>query len=516
LQTAFLVTVAAVVVGSFSFNGSDASGIVATVFCLLSAVLSVTIFGTEFNARTMGLLLTQPVSRQRLWLEKMAVLAVALILVWLCMLLSIYAIIKGEGKPGNFFELAGATFLPILIAFCSAPYFTLVCRNFIGGVAFTLIFPWALFLVLMFLAWLGAWMTSQPEPWFATAFEKHPDYFIPLLGLIYCAVMYRTGYRLFLNFQEAEVQARELSLPVALENPLASLVKKIVPGYTGPMASLIRKELQVQRPTFIVAGALAALIICSRIALMVHESEVMLGVTIAAIAVYMMCAPFIAGVVSMAEERNWGTVGWQLTFPISVWKQSLVKLVVTYLTAVFLGLVIPLIVILAKNSVTNLVHGDFATVLAVWLWGYLPVLSLVVFASSVSNNTMRATVVYFGLLIATCGVFGLAMLWVNLLVPDSIHHYPVLSGKLYLWSQAWNIPPIKFWVYMMLGVGSLTVALVALIDTMVLQNYRNQEINTRRLWIQSSVIAVAVGCSAAVLGAMVVFINSYGAVFNNR
>jgi hypothetical protein len=58
LQTVFLVTVAAVIIGSCLLNGSDAAGIVAAAFFFLTAILSVTIFGTEFNARTMGLLLT--------------------------------------------------------------------------------------------------------------------------------------------------------------------------------------------------------------------------------------------------------------------------------------------------------------------------------------------------------------------------------------------------------------------------------------------------------------------------
>ena len=147
LQTAFGVTVAAVIVGSYLLNGSDAAGIVATAFAFLSAALSVTIFGTEFSARTMGLLLTQPVSRRRLWWEKMAVLGATLMAAWLVMLVSIYVLIKGEGKPENFFDLAGMSLLAIVIAFCSAPYLTLTCRNFIGGIAFTIILPWATFLL---------------------------------------------------------------------------------------------------------------------------------------------------------------------------------------------------------------------------------------------------------------------------------------------------------------------------------------------------------------------------------
>jgi hypothetical protein len=450
-----------------------------------------------------------------LWWEKMAVLGGALLLVWFVLFSGIYFFVHGKARSEEFLEVAGVAFLVALIAFCSAPYFTLICRNFIGGVVFTLIFPWALCLVLMFMAWLSARLTLQPEPWFSGLFEKHPDYFIPTLALIYCAVMYFAGYRLFLNFQVTDVQVKELGLPVALENRLASLVKKIIPGYTGPMASLVRKELQVQRPTFVVAGVMAALIVCSRIVWI--ETEVSKGLTIAAIAVYMMCAPFIAGVVSMAEERNWGTVGWQLTFPIPVWKQFLVKLVVTYLTAVFLGLVIPLIVILAKNSVSDLIRGEFSTVLAVWLWSYLPVLSLVVYASSVSNNTMRATAVFFGLLIATGVVSELGEHWIYLAIANPLHSNPVLIDGVLRWSHAWHISPVKFFEYVIFGVAILFLCgLMLLIGSMILQNCRSDETNPRRRWIQSSIIVVALGGSMAALMGLINFIVAFEAFNINQ
>jgi hypothetical protein len=178
-------------------------------------------------------------------------------------------------------------------------------------------------------------------------------------------------------------------------------------------------------------------------------------------------------------------------------------------------LVIPLMIALPGGKIAGLFHGEFAVVLTAWLWSYLPVFSLVVFASSVATNTMRATALYFGLLTGAGVVFGIAMLWVNLMVPDSVRDFPVLTGKLYRLFETRDISFTQLRIYLMLGMGALTVCcLVPLSGALALKNYRKIEISSPRCWIQSAVIVVAFGVSAALVAATVVFMDSFQAAYS--
>lgn len=539
LQTAFIVTVAAVVICPFVLNGHAAPQIVAILFIGLSAMLGASVFGSEFNERTMGFWLTQPLSRRRLWWEKMMVLGPALIIAWMVMLLSICLLIRDESWLEIFPFVAGGTFLAILVSFCSAQYLTLSCRNFIGGVALTLILPWALWLVAaygliltgkvlqIFLPSLNSWIISHPGVWIAGSIQRHPNIWISMCELIYCAVMYWLGYRKFQNFQDANTRSRELSLPASLETWLGALVRKIIPGYTGPMASLIRKELQVQRATFLVAVVLGVLIFCARAIWLLNVKhldasddtgstigETAKVITFVGTVLYLVCVPLIAGLVSIAEERNWGTVAWQLTLPVSSRKQSLVKLITTYFTVVCLGVAVPLLVVLAMVKLREVIMegvgpGDLTPavlMLGVWILSYFLLLSLVMFASSLSTNTMRATVFYFGLLIAAGVITGLVGRWAIVMIGP---HPMFLSAKVAALESAWNMSPLALVFSVDYGVAILFLCAVLLLTIcLILKNYQTSEVNSRRRWAQSSVLVAALAGSAV---ALIIFINVFEA-----
>src|SRR6266404_2824933 len=123
---------------------------------ILMAALS---FGTEYQQRTLPLLLSQPVERSRLWKEKMLVEFGAIAAITLCLLV-VHEVLKlsvgrdlvvaiatkvwsghqiiagGHSELDNlgYWILAG-TFL--LATLCSAGFWTLAARSTIGGAVFT-------------------------------------------------------------------------------------------------------------------------------------------------------------------------------------------------------------------------------------------------------------------------------------------------------------------------------------------------------------------------------------------
>src|SRR5882724_8641627 len=136
------------------FVGLSSVALFATV--VLMAALS---FGVEYHQRTLGLLLSQPVERFRLWKEKMLVevgtiAAVAVFLLLVNEALKLHAgrglivaissnlwpsheiIRSGHSELDNFgYWILAGTF--VLATLCSSGFWTLIARSTIGGAVFT-------------------------------------------------------------------------------------------------------------------------------------------------------------------------------------------------------------------------------------------------------------------------------------------------------------------------------------------------------------------------------------------
>src|SRR5437764_87266 len=91
------------------------SAFVLVLDCVLMGAIS---FGTEFQYRTLPLVLVQPVSRSSVWREKMFVLGAAIGLSWLIALAAL-GVCLGLPIDQDFWL---ATALAPLGAFCLAPY----------------------------------------------------------------------------------------------------------------------------------------------------------------------------------------------------------------------------------------------------------------------------------------------------------------------------------------------------------------------------------------------------------
>ncbi|HEY2951344.1 MAG TPA: ABC transporter permease subunit, partial [Verrucomicrobiae bacterium] len=96
-------------------------------------------FGAEFQQRTMGMLLTQPIRRNSIWMAKMKALGVSIALGTGAMVTALLWL--GRQTPSDL-ELSWKAFgfIP-LCAFCAAPFWTLVFRNTLVGGLFTVVAP---------------------------------------------------------------------------------------------------------------------------------------------------------------------------------------------------------------------------------------------------------------------------------------------------------------------------------------------------------------------------------------
>ena len=127
----------AVVVGSFSSSHTlIAAGLLG--FAFGSVALGAQSFGHEYTHRTLGLLLSQPIDRRRLFLYKVAVLSVMLVTLTATTLVMYHELLRRAASPHT--EPA----MLVLAAACGlfvAPCLTMLCRSTLAGVVFTIAIP---------------------------------------------------------------------------------------------------------------------------------------------------------------------------------------------------------------------------------------------------------------------------------------------------------------------------------------------------------------------------------------
>jgi hypothetical protein len=516
LLPAFTVPVAATMLVAVIFDGRDAAGIVSFVFVGGCVMMGSCSFGNEFYTRTMTALLAQPVSRRQLWAEKMRVLGIGLALASLAWFFSVEVLIRGEGRPENITEVALTMLLVPVIAFCSAPLISLMSKNILGSMALTALMPVVVWLLILAADWLVSCLFSQSQVFLANSFDKWSGFYIAGLAFGYSVAAYVAGWKYFLRFESLDSRGTEIKIPDQMESRLAPLVKRLIPGYSGPFASLIRKELGLQQVSYIMAGLLCLWLLCAATAWAIHPGEFTNVLLCVPFVLYVLMIPLITGLVCMAEERNLGTANWQFTLPPSATNQWSAKILVTLSTCLGLGVVLPLILLLVWKGLSGthfvLPFSDAAPVaLIAYILGYLSLFSLVIYASSISTNSMRAILACLGLLIGAAGMVAL----VGYVVMNRLNQgytsgsFHLLIKGLRKWvtdvaaNHEWEsyvIEYVMFWaVPVVLGCLAFWFFRMASI------NFRNGELNPRRIRRQLSWIFAATGV-LSLIGSCLVFI----------
>ena len=348
-------------------------------------------FGTEFQHRTLALLLAQPIPRSVIWRDKMLVLGVGLATSLVALLVCLAVSHPPAGDPG----WPVLVFIP-LCAFCGAPFWTLVLRQGIGGMVAAVGVPCGLLAVYV----LVGEQFNGNEP--ATLVAA-----ILCLLVSYCALVYWLGYATFKRLEAVDARVRELSLPPGLEAFLVRPLTKVTSPFRGPFATLLKKEFRLQQVSFLLAGIFVFIAVAG-FCLLKHRPEIAEGIIGGDICVYALILPLIAGAISVAEERGWDMAEWHLTLPPSALKQWSAKLLATLSTSLILGLLLPTALVLTGQALLGK-PGTGAVLppafeMAGWALAQMLATSVAVCAASFCRNTLRAILAAFLIIIAGCSL----------------------------------------------------------------------------------------------------------------
>ena len=406
-----------------------------SVYAFGCVLLGSFVVGQEFQHRTMGLLLSQPVPRRRIWGEKLLVLGAAL--VGLCLWLTVLGYFRWSAtntKFGSSDDALAATavwILPLLLGFCTGPGLTSLARGTIGGVALTFMCPFGVFILCL---WFLPDGLDSPRRWVLNVIV-----FIAAFG-IYAGLMLLWGCRRFQCLEDRHGHGQELSLPAVLTKPFAEFTGRFTLGHGSALGHLVRKEVRLHLPAFVVAAGLVvlwlALVTAMFISPTLNKGFLMLPVVLLGLGI-----PVIAGIVSTAEERSLGLLDWHLTLPVSARRQWFIKVLVALAVNVVLGILLPGVLALGTQAIAQdalapnyLVRdcGGFAIANTV-------IFCAALYASTAASNSTRALVGTIVLFLAGAMVMNLAIMTVDWL-PESFYPMPDRYG----W---WPAPELCQWAF---------------------------------------------------------------------
>jgi hypothetical protein len=431
--------------------------------CALLGALSI---GQEFSDRTLAGLLAQPAARSSVLLHKLGVVAALLLalsaLAWANGLTPLAAArawpeISPSGR-------VLATALPVLVGVLLTPCLTLLTRSALAGCVFTIALSSAI-----------AIGSQAAVPWLygdaatlAQADARILDIFVhAMLAVVLLGALLM--WRLFMRLEAIEGRGLELHLPAWLFP--AWLFKGRVHSAAARSArsvwlGMLGKEVHLQPLTFVVSGLYVAAWLA---VVLVGESLFptrRAGYMAAATLLHAGAIPLLAGSLASAEERQLGTLSWQVLLPIAAWRQWAVKAAVVLVLSLGLAMGVPVILYALFASGPGPVRLGWPPAAAI-----AAVATLSLYASSLSTNGMRA-------LLASAAAIGGSLLVAHITMN-------VMPGWMPL---AWNLPDAAWAV-----LYAATAAVFAWLLWLGMKNHGSAERGAKRVFKQLAALgAVAV------------------------
>lgn len=384
-------------------------------YCLGCLLLGADAFGAEFEHRTLGNLLVQPVSRGRVFVEKVGLVAllvgVATANLWLVLFpqFRVY--------PFNQGDLLEVAVVGVAAVF-TGPLFSLLSRSALAGLVFVAAVPLTVMLVVMVV--VQAWQrwadagTYVPDAWL--------NWIFGLLGPVYLVGCLAWSWRLFRRYEWKEGAGRGAPVLHPLGGPADRLAGWVLPR-RGLLAVLLRKELRLHVVPWLVAGVLVGVFLLSwglrlwggqggsdLILLLTEPWVCLLFAGLSGVLVLVT-----AGAATIAEERASGMLEWQLTQPIPLRSQWWAKLGTSVVLGFGLGCVLPAVLVWLAFGGAGLgkMLGDEPAFVAVGVLGLCWVtFAGSVYASSISGSTMKsvaAAVFIVGTVLGLVVVLGSAV-----------------------------------------------------------------------------------------------------------
>ena len=371
--------------------------------------------GSEFQHRTLLLLLAQPVDRRKLWLQKtMVTLAAVLPLAFL------YLFSFGRSQEFDMDFWMAAVW--IVAATAGSIAGALVARSTIGGLALS-----SAFYGMGFVAWSRLAESYRRNGEIPRAFLWSSA----IVLACYAAGLVFVGRRMFLRFQAADGNygANYLTSGTRFVPQFAIDWLRCRPR--GAFLNLIRREFHLLRTVWLLALLSFFAWICLILFHLVrpNSSEFERAPLPAGLAVILsLLIALLAGSLSLGEEKNWGTHAWQLTMPMSPSAQWAVKLVFALCASFLCAVAIPLGVLITRGWISGSPFS-YLDHTPLWVW---PVEALVAtllafWCSCAVKGTVNAVLWCLPMLFA----LGLAGAFGNWLGTIAIDHNKFLVDSLF-------------------------------------------------------------------------------------
>jgi hypothetical protein len=464
----WLGCVAMVWLGGFANRFFVPTGFLA--FLLGSAALGALAVGHEYTNRTLGLLLTSPVSRRRIFAAKAGVLVPMLLILAALALTRLPVVAAGREMQDTtrfgLVALAGSLFL--------APWLTMVCRNPIAGGLFGLSISAALLIGSELVTLIA---TGQIDSHASEHFRLQ----VLVGGVVLSSVIGAAGsWRTFMGLELIEGSRGELRWPRWLSGLPSSQAVHETAVRRHPVINLILKELRLQYLTFAVSalfvcGWSVTLLVQRLLSTAVDEPLVILTV------VHGMAVALLSGSIASAEERNLGVLESQILMPMPVARQWAVKTAVVFGVCAVLALLLPAaLAIVSRSAGPMRINVAFAAVVML-------LTGLGLYISSVSTSGVQALIISGPALLSMfvlLQMVGLAVLSIGRMAGVAPDHID-LAVALGPWATS-----------------AIALLLVALLVRFALANHRSGERAPSRLWRQilwmSGSVAVAILVALAI------------------
>jgi hypothetical protein len=230
-------------------------------------------------------------------------------------------------------------------------------------------------------------------------------------------------------------------------------------GRSSAVGHLVRKEVRLHLPAFVVALGLVALWLALVVAVFARATMDK-GFLMLPIVLLCLGIPVIAGIVSTAEERSLGLLDWHLTLPVSARRQWFVKVLVAFGVNAVLGILLPGVLGQASGWIAEdkqMVAGIPGEGVPHFLIANLVIFSAALYASTASANSMRALIGTIVLFLAGAMVLNFADFVVESFRNKSLSDYmgmkEVYSGPVtsfvwvrrHIWQLGWT--GLAVWFY---------------------------------------------------------------------
>jgi len=339
-------------------------------------------FGNEFQNRTLSLLLSQPVGRARIWIEKSSVAFVA---VGSAVLLFAFSPLAAETLPYRGQELNAAAL--ILAVLASATFWTLIARSTVGGIALSV--GAALLIAASVSVATGVVRTSLFMATHFTSISVAPMF-------CYAALMLWLGARRLARYQVTGPVSGDDLFTTGSNVLLGAFSNRACCNPDRPVLNLIRKEFHLLRPIWLITVLTASPWACFALVELLRQKTAAKGLSLATIAIGISCTlivSILAGCLSLGDEKTSGTYAWHRTLPISPMRQWATKLsVALFVSLVCAGFVPVLLVIGGRHFFPSAFSSENISFQVVWL---LAALSLTLFSfwcACAVNGTVTAVV----------------------------------------------------------------------------------------------------------------------------